>query len=127
MGCVERARVAELMWALEADDQAGLGLRDYVEMNRFPGVALGLSAGIDSAFAPPPRLTPWARGACMRYDPVEVDQQGELDEAAAAPATSASGWTRSRSRPPSRRRGDPAAALRGPRARSHRGEHPVAI
>src|SRR3712207_8403199 len=26
-----------------------LGLRDYVEKNRFPGVVLGLSGGIDSA------------------------------------------------------------------------------
>src|SRR5262249_20642653 len=39
---------------LEADDQADycacvLGLRDYVEKNRFPGVVLGLSGGIDSA------------------------------------------------------------------------------
>jgi len=40
--------------ALEADDQADycacvLGLRDYVDKNRFPGVVLGLSGGIDSA------------------------------------------------------------------------------
>ena len=26
-----------------------LGLRDYVEKNRFPGVVLGLSGGVDSA------------------------------------------------------------------------------
>ncbi|MFL5109058.1 MAG: NAD+ synthase [Xanthobacteraceae bacterium] len=40
--------------ALEQDDQADyaacvLGLRDYVDKNRFPGVVLGLSGGIDSA------------------------------------------------------------------------------
>ncbi len=27
------------------------GLRDYVNKNRFPGVVMGLSGGIDSAFA----------------------------------------------------------------------------
>ena len=26
-----------------------LGLRDYVDKNRFPGVVLGLSGGVDSA------------------------------------------------------------------------------
>jgi NAD+ synthase len=40
--------------AVEAGDEADyaacvLGLRDYVEKNRFPGVVLGLSGGIDSA------------------------------------------------------------------------------
>lgn len=39
---------------IEEDDKADyeacvLGLRDYVEKNRFPGVVLGLSGGIDSA------------------------------------------------------------------------------
>ena len=39
---------------IEEEDQADyaacvLGLRDYVEKNRFPGVVLGLSGGIDSA------------------------------------------------------------------------------
>ena len=34
----------------EADYSACvLGLRDYVDKNRFPGVVLGLSGGIDSA------------------------------------------------------------------------------
>src|SRR5690606_24662761 len=28
-----------------------LGLRDYVEKNRFPGVLLGLSGGVDSALS----------------------------------------------------------------------------
>ena len=28
-----------------------LGLRDYVDKNRFPGVVLGLSGGIDSALS----------------------------------------------------------------------------
>ncbi|MBN8939416.1 MAG: NAD+ synthase [Rhizobiales bacterium] len=55
------ARKAEGAWSFsgpihahatgdEADYQACvLGLRDYVEKNRFPGVVLGLSGGIDSA------------------------------------------------------------------------------
>src|SRR5207245_7355742 len=39
---------------LESGDEADyaacvLGLRDYVDKNRFPGVVLGLSGGIDSA------------------------------------------------------------------------------
>jgi NAD+ synthase len=39
---------------LETDDEADyaacvLGLRDYVEKNRFPGVVIGLSGGVDSA------------------------------------------------------------------------------
>ena len=39
---------------IEEDDEADyaacvLGLRDYVEKNRFPGVVLGLSGGVDSA------------------------------------------------------------------------------
>src|SRR4029077_16898997 len=39
---------------VEDDDEADyaacvLGLRDYVENNRFPGVVLGLSGGVDSA------------------------------------------------------------------------------
>ena len=28
-----------------------LGLRDYVEKNKFPGVVIGISGGIDSAFS----------------------------------------------------------------------------
>jgi NAD+ synthase len=47
--CVEGERVL-----VEEGDEADytacvLGLRDYVEKNRFPGVVLGLSGGIDSA------------------------------------------------------------------------------
>jgi NAD+ synthase len=47
--CVEAPRVL-----VEEGDEADytacvLGLRDYVEKNRFPGVVLGLSGGIDSA------------------------------------------------------------------------------
>lgn len=46
------AEVAILPDALEALHQAMvLALRDYVDKNRFPGVILGLSGGIDSALA----------------------------------------------------------------------------
>jgi NAD+ synthase len=50
-GCVEGP-----MEALPSDESANwqacvLGLRDYVEKNRFKGVVLGLSGGIDSAIA----------------------------------------------------------------------------
>jgi NAD+ synthase len=41
---------ATVSGGLEADYRAAMtGLRDYVEANRFPGVVLGLSGGIDSA------------------------------------------------------------------------------
>jgi NAD+ synthase len=46
----EPGRVARLEAGDEADYAACvLGLRDYVDKNRFPGVVLGLSGGIDSA------------------------------------------------------------------------------
>ncbi len=44
------AAPAELTTGLEAEYRAAMmGLRDYVDKNRFPGVVLGLSGGIDSA------------------------------------------------------------------------------
>jgi NAD+ synthase len=47
---IESAEKALLPESQEADYAACmLGLRDYVEKNRFPGVVLGLSGGIDSA------------------------------------------------------------------------------
>jgi NAD+ synthase len=49
--CVE-GRVEPAVEGLEAIYQAMcLGLRDYVDKNRFPGVVLGLSGGIDSALS----------------------------------------------------------------------------
>jgi NAD+ synthase len=49
---LERARVAEPLSTLEVDYRAMvLGLRDYVDKNRFPGIVLGLSGGIDSAIS----------------------------------------------------------------------------
>jgi len=47
---IEPATIAAPSEGLEATYQAlVLGLRDYVNKNRFPGVVLGLSGGIDSA------------------------------------------------------------------------------
>src|SRR6202048_3895092 len=47
--CIE-GPLAALVEGDEGDDAACvLGLRDYVDKNRFPGVVLGLSGGIDSA------------------------------------------------------------------------------
>jgi NAD+ synthase len=49
--CIE-ARVEPAVEGLEAIYQTMcLGLRDYVDKNRFPGVVLGLSGGIDSALS----------------------------------------------------------------------------
>ena len=46
----DKGPIAEIEEGDAADYQACvLGLRDYVEKNRFPGVVLGLSGGIDSA------------------------------------------------------------------------------
>jgi NAD+ synthase len=49
--CVE-GRIEPALDGLEAIYQAmSVGLRDYVDKNRFPGVVLGLSGGIDSALS----------------------------------------------------------------------------
>ena len=49
-GAASRLRAASVEEGDEADYAACvLGLRDYVDKNRFPGVVLGLSGGIDSA------------------------------------------------------------------------------
>ena len=47
---IESGALAAIEEGLEADYAACvLGLRDYVDKNRFPGVVLGMSGGIDSA------------------------------------------------------------------------------
>ena len=43
-----------------------LGLRDYVDNNRFPGVVLGLSGGIDSALCAAMAVDALGRSACTR-------------------------------------------------------------
>lgn len=66
---------------------AVLGLRDYVEKNRFPGVLLGLSGGIDSAICAAMAVD--ALGAdrvhCIML-PSEYTSQSSLDDAAACAA-----------------------------------------
>src|SRR4029077_2165213 len=48
----EASEIAKLPEELESIYQAMmLGLRDYVNKNRFPGILLGLSGGIDSAIS----------------------------------------------------------------------------
>jgi NAD+ synthase len=74
---------------LEAGEQADyaacvLGLRDYVDKNRFPGVVLGLSGGIDSALCAAMAVD--ALGAervrCVML-PYKFTAQESLDDAAA--------------------------------------------
>ena len=84
-----------------------LGLRDYVDKNRFPGVVLGLSGGIDSALS-----------AAVAVDALGPERVRARDDAVAlhlarqprrrgraAPSCSASGSTRCRSSRRSRRSG----------------------
>ncbi len=64
--CVEGPREA-----VEEGDEADyaacvLGLRDYVENNRFPGVVLGLSGGVDSALCAAMAVERWGLSASTR-------------------------------------------------------------
>src|SRR5262245_29254694 len=75
---------------LEQDDQADysacvLGLRDYVDKNRFPGVVLGLSGGIDSALCAAMAVDALGRERvrCVML-PYRFTAQESLDDAAAA-------------------------------------------
>ena len=43
-----------------------MGVRDYVTKNRFPGVLLGLSGGVDSALVLAVAVTRWDGTACTR-------------------------------------------------------------
>jgi NAD+ synthase len=68
---------------LEAIYQAMvLGLRDYVNKNRFPGVVLGLSGGIDSALSAAVAVDALGpdRVWCVRL-PSKYSSQGSLDDA----------------------------------------------
>ena len=66
-GAASRARAR---WSRRATrptmPPACMGLRDYVENNRFPGVVLGLSGGVDRRSARRWRSTRWALSACTR-------------------------------------------------------------
>ena len=66
--CVEGPR--EIVEEGDEADYAAcvLGLRDYVENNRFPGVVLGLSGGIDSALCAAMAVDALGRGARARGD-----------------------------------------------------------
>ncbi len=91
---------ADDRWALEPGDRVApdegdaalwqalvLGLRDYVRKNRFPGVVLGLSGGIDSAIAAAIAVDALGRDAvhCVMM-PSRYTSQDSLDDAAAAAA-----------------------------------------
>ncbi|HZM48435.1 MAG TPA: NAD+ synthase [Burkholderiales bacterium] len=81
--CVEAPACAE-PGRLEAVYQAMvLGLRDYVEKNRFPGVVLGLSGGIDSALSAAVAVDALgaARVHCVML-PSKYTSKESLDEAA---------------------------------------------
>ncbi|MBV1706698.1 MAG: NAD+ synthase [Hyphomicrobiales bacterium] len=82
--CIEAPRAVPLDGD-EADYAACvLGLRDYVEKNRFPGVVLGLSGGIDSALCAAmavDALGPARVHAIML--PFRFTAQSSLDDAAA--------------------------------------------
>ena len=61
-----------------------LGLRDYVDKNRFPGVVLGLSGGIDSALSAAVAVDALGRrsGAAVMM-PSRYTSRDSLDDAAA--------------------------------------------
>ena len=77
---------------LEAGDQADyaacvLGLRDYVDKNRFPGVVLGLSGGIDSALCAAMAVDALgAKRVRALMLPYRFTSQASLDDAAAIAA-----------------------------------------
>ncbi|MCF7643740.1 NAD+ synthase, partial [Acinetobacter johnsonii] len=60
-----------------------LGLRDYVNKNRFPGVVLGLSGGIDSAISAAVAVDALGpdRVRCVML-PSKYTSQDSLDDAA---------------------------------------------
>ena len=83
---------------------ASMGLRDYVDNNRFPGVVLGLSGGIDSALCAAMAVD--ALGAARVHAvmlPYRYTSQESLRDAAPARRRSASATTSCRSASPSRR------------------------
>ena len=89
-----------------------LGLRDYVEKNRFPGVVLGLSGGVDSALCAAMAVDALGRGARARGDaalPLHLERIA-LRRRRDAPRRWASATTSCRS--PSRSR---ASSMRWPR------------
>ena len=106
-----------------------LGLRDYVRKNRFPGVVLGLSGGIDSA------LSRRGRGRCAGRRtqvhcvmmPSPYTSRDSLEDAAEV-ARLLGVELRSIDIGPAMRAFEAmlAPSFAGRAARHHRGEHPVA-
>ncbi len=107
-----------------------LGLADYVRKNRFPGVLLGLSGGIDSALS-----------AAVAVDALGAGP-GALRDAAVAPTPASTRWTTPRNAPGcwasaatrcrSRRRWAPSTSALAPLfagrpVRHDGGEHPVPL
>ena len=79
-----------------------LGLRDYVNKNRFPGVVLGLSGGIDSALSAAVAVD--ALGAervrCVMMPSRYTSQRQPRGRRGGARSCSAAATTSSPSRPP---------------------------
>ena len=77
--------VASVVTADEADYAACvLGLRDYVEKNRFPGVLLGISGGIDSALCAAMAVDALGRDRVRGVMlPFKFTSQTSIDDAAA--------------------------------------------
>ena len=81
----EPGPIAKLETGDEADYAACvLGLRDYVNKNRFPGVVIGLSGGVDSALCAVMAVDALgaARVRCIMM-PYRFTSQASLDDAAA--------------------------------------------
>jgi NAD+ synthase len=81
----EANAIARLEAGEEADYTACvLGLRDYVDKNRFPGVVMGLSGGIDSALCAAMAVDALGAGRvrCVMM-PYRFTSQESLDDAAA--------------------------------------------
>jgi NAD+ synthase len=81
----ESGSIAALETGCEADYAACvLGLRDYVDKNRFPGVVIGLSGGVDSALCAAMAVDALGTGRvrCVMM-PSRFTSQESLDDAAA--------------------------------------------
>ena len=105
-----------------------LGLRDYVEKNGFRRVVLGLSGGIDSALVAAVAVDALGPDRVTRVDhalPVLLEPAPRATPARSPTASAPSGRVRHRA-VMARLRRDARRAVRGPRARPHRGEPPGA-
>src|SRR5262249_46183666 len=110
-----------------------LGLRDYVNKNRFPGVVLGLSGGIDSALSA--AVAVGALGASpvgWVMMPSRYTSQKSLEEAEDAPRRVGAQLAPVPAQPSTDRTAseriwrNPETHLRRPHAQHSRGKHPIA-